>query len=109
MTLSFDADGSQAVTSTETDLFTAQTTGATYWCNVYCQNMTSGDIYIIRTYVKDENAATTRVLYEDTVSFADIEDQPTYYIPPVPTNSFRVTVQKSSGTDRTFTWRRGTY
>ena len=109
MVLSFDADGSQLVTDAETDLFAAQTDPKTYWCKVFCNNMADGDIYIIRTYVQDENALTTRVLNEDTVHFADIKNQPTYYIPPVPTNSFRVTVQKSSGTDRTFTWRRGTY
>ena len=109
MVLSFDADGSQAVTDAEVELFAAQTDEKTYWCKVFCNDMMAGDTYIIRTYVQDENASTTRVLYEDEVTFSDIEDQPTYYIPPVPTNSFRVTMEKLSGTDRTFTWRRGTY
>ncbi len=109
MVLSFDADGSQAVTSSETFLFAAITTTSAFFCYVHCHNMAAGDEYIIRTYVKDENAATTRILYEDTVRFIDIEDEPTYYIPPVPTESFRVSIQKVAGTDRTFTWQRGTF
>ena len=109
MFLLFDADGSELVTDTETELFTSQTVPATYFCNVFCQNMESGDVYIIRTYIRDENTATERVLYNDQISFSLIKDKPAYYIPPIPTDSFRVTVQKISGVDRIFTWRRGTY
>jgi len=109
MVLSFDADGSQAITSTETFLFGEQTTEATYFCYVHLNTMASGDVYIIRTYVEDGNASVPRVIYEDTISFSDIDGQPTYYIPPLPTQTFRVSIQKTSGTDRTFTWQRGTF
>lgn len=109
MVLSFDADGSQPVDSSETFLFTAQTTLATYFCYIFCHNMAEGDVYRIRTYVKDENTSTTRVLYNDKVRFKDIDGNPVYYIPPIPTNSFRVSIQKIEGTDRTFTWVRGTF
>jgi len=109
MVLSFDADGSQAVTTAETFLFVAQTTPATYFCYVHTNAMAAGDVYIIRTIVQDANASVTRVLYEDTIKFSDIDGQPTYYIPPIPTQSFRVSIQKITGTDRTFTWQRGTF
>lgn len=109
MVLSFDADGSQAVTSSETFLFVAITDERTYFCHIFCHNMTSGDVYDIRTYINDKNASTTRVEYKDRISFSDVENKPVYYIPPIPTDSFRVSIQKISGTDRTFTWRRGSF
>lgn len=109
MVLSFDANGSQSVTSSETDLFTAVTSLKTYFCYVSCHNMASGDIFVIRTYVKDENTSTTRVLYKDIITYGLIQNQPIYFVPPVPTNSFKVTIQKLSGTDRTFTWVRGSF
>ena len=109
MGLSFDADGSQIADGTEQDLFAAQTTLATYWCKVSCHNMASGDVVRIRTYVKDENSATTRVLYDDRVSYSHIKTDPVYYIPPIPTNSFKVSIEQTDGTNRTFTWLRGTY
>ncbi len=109
MGLSFDADGSILADGTEQDLFTAQTTEFTYWCKVFCHNMASGDAVIIRTYVQDENALTARVLYEDRVTYSIIKDDPVYYIPPVPTDNYKVTIQQTDGTNRTYTWRRGTY
>lgn len=109
MVLNFDADGSKDVTSTETFLFAEQTDEKTYFAYVHCHNMADGDVYRIRTYVKDANASTTRVIYNDKVRFKDIDGKPTYYIPPLPTQSFRVSVQKIDGNDRTFTWQRGSF
>ena len=109
MALSFDADGSQATTASEVQLFAAQTSNLTYWCKVNLHNMVSGDVIRIKTYVNDSNASTARVLYDDRVSFSHAKDEPVYYIPPTPTDSFRVTIQRVSGSDRTVTWRRGSY
>lgn len=109
MVLTFDEDGSTSVDSSETFLFVAQTDTETYFCYIFCHNMAAGDVYRIRTYVKDENASTTRVVYNDLVKFKKIEDKPVYYIAPLPTNSFRVSIQKIEGVDRTFTWVRGTF
>lgn len=109
MVLSFDADGSLLTTASEQDLFVAQTSDLTYWCKVNLHNLVSGDAVRIKTYVNDSNATTPRIIYNDRVSFSHINGDPVYYIPPIPTDSFKVTIQRVAGSDRTITWRRGSY
>jgi hypothetical protein len=109
MPLSFDDDGSQATTSSEVELFTPITLDLTSWCTVNLHNLVSGDAIRIKTYVYDVNTTTIRVIYNDRVSYSHIKDDPVYYVPPLPTDNFRVTIQRVAGSDRTVTWRRGSY
>ena len=102
MTITF-TDGSTSIGSSETNLFdiTADNHFATW---IFTHNMASGDTFVFRTYVKDQNGGTMR-LY-DTVTLNDDQTNDAYLIPYVTTKEYKVTIQKTAGTDRTFTWQR---
>lgn len=67
--------------------------------------MIAGDTVVIKVYVKDQNGATMRVLYNKTLTDAQT-NEPAYFIPFVATKQYRVTIQRTAGTDRAYTWQR---
>lgn len=66
--------------------------------------MASGDTYVIKVYVKDQNGATMRIAKTATLSGAQTD--PAAYLPFVPTKQYKVTIQRTAGSNRTFTWQR---
>lgn len=105
MVLTF-VDGSQAVTSAETDLFSTVTADKHFACWVFCHNMAAGDTYKARIYVYDQNAGAERVYKTKQFTFEDLAGDPAVFLPFVPSKRYRVSLQKIAGTDRTFTWQR---
>lgn len=97
------ADGTILADGTEQDLFSINALNV-YACTIYLHNMAANDRLIIRTYVFDENAVTFR-LY-DTVIKANVQDNPAWYSPPMPTLQYKVSIEQTDGTNRNYTWVR---
>lgn len=102
MTLTF-TDGNVTTDGTEQTLFdtTADALFATW---LFTHNMASGDSITVKIYVYDNNATTLR-LYE-TVALTDAQSDPAMFIPFIPTNEYKVSIQRTAGADRNYTWQR---
>lgn len=96
-------DGTITTTASEANLFdiTGQAHYATF---IYMHNMQAGDTVVIKIYVKDVNAATMR-LYQ-TVTKSDVQADPAGFIGFLFATQYKVSIQRTAGTDRAFTWQR---
>lgn len=102
MALTF-TDGTITTNATEQNLFDT-TADAIFASWIFTHNMASGDTVVIRIYVKDQNALVMR-LY-DSATLSNAQSLPAFYIPPLGTKEYKVTIQRTAGTDRAYTWQR---
>jgi hypothetical protein len=105
VTWSVSASGSQTATiGTEFTLAT-DTTNATYYFQVRCNNLALGDVLELRIYTMTLAAGTLEVTWKTSVGPAL---PPTLVIasPPQPSDqSIRVTLKQISGVARSFDWK----
>lgn len=66
--------------------------------------MTSTETFVIKVYLKDQNGATMRLYHTTTLSGAQAD--PDWYVPFIATKQYKVTIQRTAGTDRAVTWQR---
>lgn len=104
MALTF-TDGTITTDATEKNLFdvTADENYSTY---IFTHNMAAADKVEIKVYVKDENGAAMRVY--QTTQLEDVQSDPAFLIPNLPTKQYKVTIKRIAGTDRAYTWQRVT-
>jgi hypothetical protein len=102
MTLTF-FNGTITTTTSEQNLFNI-TGNAHYATYVFTHNMASGDTMVIKVYVTDVNATTER-LYQ-TITLTDAQSEPAGFISFLPATTYRVSIQKTVGTNRVITWLR---
>jgi hypothetical protein len=98
--------GSTTSASTETDLFSVVTADSYHACLVFLHNLTVTEVMVFRVYVRDDNTSTNRVYLTQTVSGASIGTDVALYFAPIATRTFRITVQRTAGTDRAIPWTR---
>lgn len=107
MTLTFSANGSTATTASEATLSEITSDDDAYWgAMVYVPaTFVSGDAVEFRFYIYDINAATItgKIVYYKFIT-GDQSSSPAFYFPPVAGKRYRLTIKRTSGTDRTFTW-----
>jgi len=107
MTLTFPANGSTATTASEATLSEITSDDDAYWgAMVYVPSaFTTGDTVTIKFYIYDINAAsiTGKIVYEKIIVDSQAAE-PGIYFPPIPGKRYRLTIQRTLGTDRTFTW-----
>ena len=103
MALSETAKGTPTITSGLVDLFISQTTQQHYSTWVFFHNLTSGDSFEITVFVNDPNPTTAERVYFQVI-VNGTQTAPATFIPFVPTNSYRITAQKLTGTDRIIDW-----
>ena len=97
-------NGTITTNATEQNLFDI-TTGPKHFATwIFSHNMATGDKVQIRVYAYDENGTTQRK-YIDT-ELADGQTDPAFFIPFIPSTQYRVTIQRTLGTDRAFPWVR---
>jgi len=96
-------NGTITTTTSEQNLFSV-TGSAHYATYIYTHNMASGDTMVIKIYVTDVNATTER-LYQ-TITLVDAQTDPAGFISFLPATTYRVSIQKTVGTNRAFTWLR---
>lgn len=105
MVLTSAANGTLTTTASEQNFFdvTALKHYATW---VHAQNMAAGDVVKIKVYVKDTNGAAMRLYKTKTVTFAQLKSDVSIFIPFLPSQQYKVSIQRISGPDRAFTWER---
>jgi len=96
-------DGSETV-DTLVNLFASQTVLKFYATMINFHNLQLGDSIEIVIYINDTDASQERIFDQFIVS--DVQTDPSTYIPPLPTDSYRITAEKISGTNRLITWTR---
>lgn len=96
-------DGTITTNGTEQTVFDV-TSDKHYGFWLFCHNMQAGDSLRVRISVKDQNAATMRLYLDDTLS--GVQASPAFFTPYLTTKQFKVTVQRTAGTDRAYTWQR---
>lgn len=96
-------DGTITTTTTAQNLFdiSADRHYATW---IHTHNMTAIDSIEIKTLVRDQNANVMRVY--NTTTLTGVQDDPSFFIPYIPTKQYRVTIRRLAGTDRAYTWQR---
>ena len=72
-----------------------------FW--LFLHNMTASETFRIKVYVKDQNLVTMR-LYT-TVDISGVQSDPAYFIPFVAAKQYKVTIQRTGGSDRAVTWQ----
>ncbi len=97
-------DGSQAVTDSETNLFDLDSTDLFYAVWIDLTPITGADTFVIKVYVDEANAGIERTYLEETM--VGVQDPSMIYIPPIPCDHIRVSMQRTGGSNRTFEWRR---
>ena len=99
------ANGTLTTTTSEDDLFSITTGGPKHFATwIFLMNMTSTETFQIRVYVRDENTPAERKYIDTEVSGAQTD--PAFFIPFVPSDQYRVSIQKTAGTNQIVTWVR---
>jgi len=102
MTLNFTS-GSITSSASEQTIFDV-TANEHYASFIFTQNMTASETIIIRIYVLDSNTATMRLYEEQSIS--GVQADPAYFVPFVPAQEYKVTIQRTAGSDKSYTWLR---
>ncbi len=98
-------NGSITTTAAEQNLFNITTGGPKHFATwVFAHNMIAGDEVEIRVYVRDENTPAERKYVDVLIN--GLQDDPAFFIPFIPSDQYRVSIQRTLGTDRLFTWVR---
>ena len=107
MTLTFPASGSTATTASEATLSEITSDDDAYWGGMlyFPATFTTGDQVVVKWYIYDINAATitAKIVYARTFTHSQASE-PAVYFPPIAGKRYRLTLQRTAGTDRTFTW-----
>src|SRR5574339_229632 len=96
-------DNNITTSASEQNLFDV-TGDAHYSTFIFAHNMATGDTVTIRVYVKDQNGAAMRLF--DVITLQDSQTSPAYFVPFLPAKQYKVSIQRTAGTDRNFTWLR---
>jgi len=96
------SDGSVTTTSSEATV-TDTIADAVFSMYLFLHNMTATETFRIKVYVRDENAGTLR-LYNN-IDYTGVQSNPAIFIPPLPTKEFKVSIQRTAGTDKAVTWQ----
>lgn len=95
-------DGTVTTTSSEATVIDSVADSAfSMW--VFLHNMTATETFRIKIYAFDNNAGALR-LY-DSKDYSGVQASPAVYIPTLPTKEFKVSIQRTAGTDRAVTWQ----
>jgi hypothetical protein len=98
MALTFTA-GTVTTTASEADIFTPITVAGWYGLHIFTHNMTATETFVIRVYLWDSNATAAYRLF-DTITLTGDQTNDAAFVPVIPTQQYKVTVQRTAGTDR---------
>lgn len=88
----------------EQNLFDIGPLEAHHACKIFMNNMDVGDKITVRVYDWDGNG--TQYVKHDTFLFEDIQVNPSWFISFIPSQYYKVTIEQTAGTYRTFNWTR---
>lgn len=101
MTYTF-TDGQHTTSTSEDNIFDL-TNNAEFAAWLFLDAMTSSETFVLKVYVKDQADGTMRLYGSET--YTGVQSSPSIYISPLLTKQFKVTIQKTAGTNREVTWQ----
>lgn len=103
MAVTNEAVGTTTTDGTEQTLSAALTGSKTYGLLLNTQPMANGDQLQVTIYVKTASGGTERVAFQE--NYADVQAEPIKVSVPIPSvYSWKATVKRIAGTDRTYEW-----
>lgn len=77
---------------------------------IHLGNMASGDTVIIRTYKWEVNTGAYELYEKKTIKHSDLKgnettNQPAIFLPFIPANRYKVTIEQTAGTLRAYPWQ----
>lgn len=100
-----ETHGNLTIDGTEKNLFASQTSLKNYATTVFLNSMADGDVIIIRVYVNDAQGTPAERLWL-SATYVGAQSDPSIFIPFLPTDSYRVTIQRSAGSITSADWMR---
>jgi hypothetical protein len=79
------------------------TNDAEFAAYVFLHNMTASETFRIKVYVRDQSAITMRQ-YESQ-DYTGVQSSPAIYIPPLLAKQYKVTIQRTVGSDKEVNWQ----
>jgi len=98
-----EGHGTQVTTTSEANLFELQATKY-YETYINLKNMTGGDTFVIRTYIWDEQLGEYMSIDKKTPT--GVQDPVAIMIDFRAGTRYKVTIQKTGGSNQTVTWLR---
>lgn len=101
MALALQQSGNLTTDGNEQELFSITSLNhfATY---IFTEAMQSGDELTIRVQVLDDDASTLRKYLD--ITLVGVQASPAVFIPFLPSNQYRVTIQRVAGADRNYSF-----
>ena len=97
-------NGSTTTTATEAPLFDI-VGDRDYSCWLFLQNMQAGDTFVFKVYVKDDLDLDFMRLWKPDV-FGGVQTEQAVFVGNIPASQYKITVQRTAGTDRVVDWMR---
>lgn len=99
-----ESHGTQSTTSSEATLFEIVTGTKYYETFINLKNMTASETFVIRTYIWDEQLGEYMSIDKQTKS--NVQDPVAAMIDMRCGTRYKVTIQRTAGSDKTVTWIR---
>lgn len=71
---------------------------------LFTHNMAANDSITIRVYLLDEEGTTMRKI--ETLILEHAQSDPIWFYPFLPAQQYKVSIQRTAGTDRSYNWTR---
>jgi len=106
MVLNFADSGTKTTTTSETDVFAQITLNALHAATVHLDDMAGGDTWVFKTFIWDTADGAEREFSVHT--FSGVQASPAILFDFVASKRFRVSVQRTAGTDGELSFERFT-
>lgn len=104
MGLQFVAKGETTSTGSEADLFAQVIAEGLHACKIHLDAMQAGDTIVIKVYNYDDQDAVERLF--GVYTYTDAQSEPTFLFDFIPSTRYRVSLQRTAGSDRAISWER---
>jgi hypothetical protein len=71
---------------------------------IFMHNMTNGDTIKVKIYDWDAEGSTYRL--HDEIIFENVQSKPSWFFNFLPSERYKVSIQRTAGTDRSYNWTR---
>jgi hypothetical protein len=91
--------GTYTTTSSEANIFSDVVDTKVHGCLLFLHNMTSTETFVFKIYLYDPTGTPAFRLF-DTITKTGVQSTPAYYVPFIPSRQYRISVQRTAGSDR---------
>jgi hypothetical protein len=91
--------GTYTTTASEANMFTDVVDDKLHGVLIFLHNMTATETFVFKIYLYDPNGTPAFRLF-DSITLTGVQAIPARYVPLIPSRQYRITVQRTAGTDR---------